>query len=625
MTTSTLSTALPARVDRWKRLVPLAFGVLVVAYLCGVLGVAQGDIFVQNIILVAAIFAVLAMSLDLVAGGIGLYSLGHAGLFALGAYTTALLNQNFGIDVFLALPISIVSVGLVGAILGALSLRVSGLYFSITTFIFTLVVAVVITNNQWTGGAQGIAGPNFPSFPPELAFLGNSLAWAVGGVLLLTIVVVWSIRASAFYPVLLAIRDAEPFAASNGVRVPLVKVMMFALSAGIAGMAGWAFSFLGFISPAQFGWTVSVNILAMVILGGINTRLGPIVGAIIVSLFPVIVQIDPFWRDMLFGLIFILVIVFLPEGLVGLFSRLYRRFRDRGRQSALDRSLEEAAEAEAAPTPVAEAELVSTPPDEVPPLSEEYALEASDIVYSYLPGVKAVDGVRIRVRRGSIHGLIGPNGSGKSTLVNLIAGHLRPQQGTITINGVRAERSGASTRASIGLNRTFQSAVMVKELSLRENTTLGLYATVRGIAARSLIWPLLAGARRDHQRMRDRADAQLQAVGLEPAWSRARVADVPHGVEQLTQLAAAGVAEPRILVLDEPLAGLSAGEVEHVSQILYELRRRGVTVIVVEHQTRFIFDVCDEVTVLAAGELITSGPAEQVRMNERVREVYLGQ
>ena len=110
-----------------------------------------------------------------------------------------------------------------------------------------------------------------------------------------------------------------------------------------------------------------------------------------------------------------------------------------------------------------------------------------------------------------------------------------------------------------------------------------------------------------------------------PSWSRARVADVPHGVEQLTQLAAAGVAEPRILVLDEPLAGLSAGEVEHVSQILSELRRRGVTVIVVEHQTRFIFDVCDEVTVLAAGELITSGAAEQVRTNERVREVYLGQ
>lgn len=625
MTTSTLPTVWSHRADRWKRFVPLGFGVLVVAYLFGVLGVAQGDIFVQNIILVAAIFAVLAMSLDLVAGGIGLYSLGHAGLFALGAYTTALLNQNLGIDVFLALPISIVAVGLVGAVLGALSLRVSGLYFSITTFIFTLVVAVVITNNQWTGGAQGIAGPAFPAFPPELQFLGNSLAWAVGGVLLLTILMVWSIRASAFYPVLLAIRDAEPFAASNGVRVSLVKVMMFALSAGIAGMAGWAFSFLGFISPAQFGWTVSVNILAMVILGGINTRLGPIVGAVIVSLFPVIVQIDPFWRDMLFGLVFILVIVFLPEGLIGLFSRLYRRFRERGRPSALTRSLEEAAEAESAPTPVADAELVSTPADEVPPLSEDYALEAEGIVYSYLPGVKAVDDVRIRVRRGSIHGLIGPNGSGKSTLVNLMAGHLRPQQGTITINGVRAERSGAASRASIGLNRTFQSAVMVKELSLRENTTLGLYSAVRRIAARSLIWPLLAGARRDHRGMRAQADAQLQAVGLEPSWSGARVADVPHGVEQLTQLAAAGVSEPRILVLDEPLAGLSAGEVEHVSQILYELRRRGVTVIVVEHQTRFIFDVCDEVTVLAAGELITSGPAAQVRTNERVREVYLGQ
>jgi branched-chain amino acid transport system permease protein len=142
--------------------------------------------------------------------------------------------------------------------------------------------------------------------------------------------------------------------------------------------------------------------------------------------------------------------------------------------------------------------------------------------------------------------------------------------------------------------------------------------------ARSLIWPLLPGARRDHRQIREQAEAELVAVGLEPAWAAARVGDVPHGVEQLTQLAAAAVGKPQILILDEPLAGLSAGEVEHVSQILYELRRQGVTVIVIEHQTRFIFEVCDEVTVLAAGELVASGLAEEVRINDRVREVYLG-
>lgn len=592
----------------------LGTGLLVVAFLATTFGVAHGSFYVQNLVEVAAVFAILALSLDLVAGMTGLYSLGHAGLFALGAYATTLLNAGLGWDVFLLLPISVIGVGIVGIILGALSLRVSGLYFAIMTFIFTLIVTVLLSDLDFTGGLQGIAGPTFPDFPEALSFLGSPVAWCVGLSFLLTVVIVWSIRSSAFYPVLLSIRDAEPFAASAGVRTGLVRVMMFGLSAALAGLAGWAFSFLGFISPGQFSWTVSVNILVMVILGGINTRLGPIIGAVFISAFPVVVSIDPLVQEVIFGAIFVLVIVFFPRGIVGVVASVARRLRRRPSPVA-------ATPADA--TPVADVELAAA--REKHPLSNELALEVREVRFEYVRGTSVLDGIDMRVRRGSIHGLIGPNGSGKSTLVNLISGALRPTSGTIEANGHRIERLGAADRPRRGIMRTFQTAALVDELTVQQNASVGLYSRIRRIAARSPFWTLFPSGHRDDRDIRERTSAALTRVGLGEQWKTARVADVPHGVEQLTQLAAATVGEPRILILDEPLAGLAAGEVEHVSEILRQLQRDGVTVIVVEHQTRFIFEMCDEVTVLAAGELVVSAAAADVRANERVREVYLGQ
>lgn len=598
------------------RAIGLGMILLVVAYLAGTLGVAHGSFYIQNLVLVAAVFAILALSLDLVAGMTGLYSLGHAGLFALGAYATTLLNTKLELNVFLLLPVCIVGVGIVGVILGALSLRVSGLYFAITTFIFTLVVVVLASDLDFTGGLQGLAGPIFPDFPASLSFLGSSVVWCVGMALIVTVIIAWSIRSSPLYPVLLAIRDAEPFASAAGVRTSVMKVSMFGLSAALAGLAGWAFSFLGFVSPGQFSWTVSVNILVMVILGGINTRLGPIIGAVFVSAFPVVISIDPFVQEVIFGCIFVIVIVFFPQGIVGIVGNILRRLRPRAAPPGTH------ADEPSERAPIASAQLAT---QDAAPESAEIALEATGIVFGYVAGVRALNGVDMTVKRGHIHGLIGPNGSGKSTLVNLLSGRMSPQRGTITANGLRVERLRASARAGIGLMRTFQSAVLVSELPAVENVTLGLYSHVRRIAARAPIWPLLPSGHRDSRQMRRRSADAMTAMGLDDSWGGVRVADVPHGVEQLTQLAAACVGKPSILILDEPLAGLSAGEVEQVSEILRGLRRDGVTVIVVEHQTRFIFEVCDEVTVLAAGELVKTGSAAEVRADDRVREVYLGQ
>ncbi len=589
---------------------------VLLVYVAATLALAHSSNYDQGLLLVGVSFSILALSLDLVAGMLGLFSLGHAGLFAIGAYTTAILVTNYHWSVFEALPVVLVAGGLIGMFIGALTLRVGGLYFAITTYVFTLIVTVVISDSSITGGYEGLIAPTFPNFPSALSSLGTSLVWGVSGALLVTVVVIWSIRSSALYPVLLATRDAELFAASAGVRTSRIRVLMFSLSAALAGLAGWTFCFLGFITPAQFNGTATINILVMVILGGINTRLGPIIGALFISLFPVLVSWNPLWQEIFFGAVLLFVIAFFPEGFVGIIERLVRLVT--GRSSSVA-SLAINTEDE----PVIEAIVPTFRLQDI--ANSEFALEARNIGFSYLPGVKVLKDIDFVVRTATIHGLIGPNGSGKSTLVDLLAGQLTPTEGTITLNGRRVETLRSSERPKLGLMRTFQTAMMVREMSTEDNVTVGLFHKYDHLILRSLVWPLLPSGRRDSRKMKEEAREGLRSVGLGQQWPSIKVADIPHGVEQLTQLAAACVGTPSVLILDEPLAGLSASEVGEVAIILRTLRDSGVTVLVVEHQTRFIFDVCDEVTVLAGGQLVKSGQANDVRLDVQVREVYLGQ
>jgi branched-chain amino acid transport system permease protein len=625
-------TQLLARWRQGSHLAGLA-GYLVLTY-----WFAHGSLYLRGLVVVAAVFGILAISLDLVAGMVGLYSLGHAGLFALGAYTTTLLYNDHHWSLWALLPVCIALVGVAGLVLGTLSLRVSGLYFAITTFVFTLVLTVVASNSQFTGGFGGLVGPIFPDFSGGLTWLGQSLIWACMLGLLVAMLLALGIRNSPFYPVLLAIRDAEPFAAAAGTRTAVVKIAMFGLSAAMAGAAGWLFSFQGIVSPGQFDWTVSVNILVMVILGGMNTTLGPVLGATFITVFPAHVNINPFWQEVLFGGLFVLVIIAFPAGFVGLVKTLLRVALGRlWRPATPSRTASRqqiAAVGHPAPTGIEAVEAaVRQTAGEVAAQSGVTSLRSAEkvaavlcreIVFGYTKGTRVLNGVDFLVERGTIHGLIGPNGSGKSTLVDLIAGRLRPQSGTIEIDGRQLERGGPPERARNGFMRTFQSAVLVRELPTVDNVLVGLYSRVPRVAVRGPIWPVLPSARRDARRMRSAALESLSFVGADQ-WARSRVADVPHGVEQLTQLAAACVSGPSTLILDEPLAGLSPSEVEHAAAILADLKRSGVSVVLIEHQPRFVFALCDAVTVLDAGEVVASGPAAEVREDRRVREVYLGQ
>ena len=605
----------------WLR--PVGVALFVAAYLAATALVAHSDIGVQSLVLVAAVFGVLAISLDLVAGMLGLYSLGQGGFFAIGAYFTTIVVTSLGWNVFLVLLIVLLLAGLIGLAVGAMSLRVSGLYFAITTFIFTLVLTVLATDLKITGGLQGLLGPAFPDFPEGLEALGTPVAWCVMLALLLCVGFVWSIRQSPLYPVLLAIRDAERFAEAAGARTSLIKIGVFGVSAAMAGAAGWLFSFLGVVSPGQFDWAVSLNILVMVLIGGINTTLGPVIGAAFVSMFPALVNINPWLQEMVYGALSILAVTLLPGGVMSLLKRVAALGGDAAPATEPDVAAFDRAEA-----PV-EANLFrkfasGDVAAEAGIAEPEYAVECRGVEFSYGTGLMVLRNVDLAVRRGDIHGLIGPNGSGKSTLANVIAGRLQPLAGSTLIKGMRVDDASPSKRATLGMRRTFQAAELVRELTPVQNVMVGLFNLKPRIIQRAAIWPLLPSGRRDLAWMEDRSREALEMVGA-GAWVGRAVGDVPHGVEQLTQLASVCVAGPDIIILDEPATGLSAREVDHLAEILTRLKAQGVTMIIIEHQTRFLFPLCDRVTVLNAGEVILTGTAEEVRAHPVVRQVYLGE
>ena len=599
---------------------------IVIAYLVATYFIAWADLQVQGLILVAAIYAILAICLDATAGILGLYSLGVGGFFAIGAYLTTILSTIYGVNLFLLIPIVIVATGLLGVILGAASLRVSGLHFAITTFIFTLVITVLATDLQITNGMQGLLGPNFPDLPNFLAPLGPPIAWCVMLTLMVVTFVVWSVRRSLLYPVLLAIRDAEPFAEAAGVPPGPMKILVFALASATIGFAGWLFCFLGVVSPSQFSWSISLNVLVMILIGGINTTSGPIIGAAFVSMFPVLVHINPWLQQVLYGVLSILVVTIVPEGAVGVAKRAWVKPSLLGVRPPTPQAASPASGAEGA---VERDSLVRLfpgprPASAVPAARSAAIVECRDITFWYGTGPTVLSHVSVEVAAGHIHGLIGPNGSGKSTLANIIAGRLRPVSGSIFIKERRVDGFGPADRARLGLRRSFQAAQLIKELTTRQNVLVGAYGLAANVGLRSVAWPLLESARRDMDRVSGRAVGALRAVGA-GGWTDRRIRDVPHGIEQLTQLASVCVASPDIVILDEPATGLTHREVEHLAWILRELKGRGLTMIVIEHQTRFLFPLCDLVTVLNAGEVVLTGTADEVRSDPVVRKVYLGE
>ena len=554
--------------------------------------------------MMASINILLAQSINILTGFAGQISLGHAGFFAVGAYTSALLMMELSVPLWLSLPLAVVCAMVVGFLLAIPAGRVQDFYLAMVTTAFGLVVQVVVKQWDLTGGFQGLSGVPAPVLG-TLKLFGLALNEHRYYYLVVVLVAVASwfqvnLVRSFIGRALVAVETSEVAAASLGIAPGLVKRQAYMISAGLAALAGGLYAhMMAFLGYETFSLWQSAFILVMAVLGGLGTFIGPFLGATVLTVLPHELQIFQRHQLLIYGTLLLVSYLAFPRGLAG-FLRFETSFLKVRRVAA---------------PPAAANQMSRSPARGAGPLLVVEGLTKS------FDGVRALNGVTMQVMRGEIHGLIGPNGSGKTTLVNLVTGVYDIEGGTVTFAGERLNGFASYLIARRGVVRTFQSPHIFRRLTVRENVMVGAHRQFR-----AGFWAAVGNMPRavqDEHEMLRRTDAMLAEVCL---LDRADVQaiDLPYGMQRMVDLARAMMCEPRLIVLDEPAAGLSEVEVAQLGHVLRSLQAAGVTILLIEHQLDFLLGLVDRVTVLDYGETIFQGTPGDVRKDARVIEAYLG-
>jgi len=417
----------------------------------------------------------------------------------------------------------------------------------------------------------------------------------------------------------MAIRENEMAAGTSGVDTTTYKVMAFSLSAGYAGFGGWLFAHSGshYISPDTFSLEHSVMMLVMAVLGGNGSAIGSIVGAILLTLLPEVLRFlkDSYMMVYAAGIVFIMI--FMPSGIAGLVKNLPVSARLRGwwRDGSTAALLSAAA--------------VSTlkNPAETEPDPSSMCIESDQVLLTvkglakYFGGLRAVDGVDMEIRRGKIHALIGPNGSGKTTILNMLSGLYVPTAGEILLEGKAVSGRKSHYITVQGMARTYQNIRLFRELSVLENVLIGRHGQTRSGLLSSFFQ--LPAQKAEEAGMRQKALEMLAFVGLRGK-EFATANSLPYGQQRMLELARALASDPKLLLLDEPAAGLNAAETEVLVELLFQICDRGITILLVEHDMSLVMNVSDHITVLNFGKKIAEGSAEEVEHNQEVIDAYLG-
>jgi branched-chain amino acid transport system permease protein len=551
---------------------------------------APADGYYLNIFMQAATYAIAVTGLVIVLGYCGQISIAQAAFFGIGAYGVALGTVDFGLGFFPSMLIGVACAALLGLVLGIGSLRLGGHYLAMVTISFQQILTLVATN--WIGFTHGPDGVrNIPrptllgiSFQNGHAFLALCLV-----MLVLVTTAVWRLKTGRLGRAMQAVRDNEIAAGTCGVNVFATKVTAFGLSAVVGGIGGALFAGgFQYISPDQFSFNESIVLLTMALLGGVQSPFGALVGTGLLIVLPEWLR---FLRQVylaVYGAAVILIMVFLPDGLWGL---MLERVRIRSKPI----------EGSVAPLPLlAERGREST----------EIVLDVQNLA-KHFGGLKALDGVNISVRRGSVHALIGPNGSGKSTFINVITGLYRPTSGRVMFAGQDITHAAPHMRNRAGLARTFQNIRVFRGMTVLENVMVGAERPGNDIAERPAA-------------VVERALAALEFVGLRGDAHR-QVGALSYGHQRYVEIARALASSPQTLLLDEPAAGLNLTEKQELGLLLRRLKGHGLTILIIDHDMNLVEQVADHITVLNFGRRIADGLPSQVLANPDVIAAYLGE
>ncbi|PWB65265.1 MAG: branched-chain amino acid ABC transporter [Bradyrhizobiaceae bacterium] len=570
----------------------LAIAIFAVAYLC--IGLLVQNSYYQLMMTLVLIWAVMGLSWNMLSGYSGMISFGHAAFFGLGGYTMTIAFVNFGITPWIGIPLGVVVGVIAGVVIGIPTFRLRGHYFALSMLAYPLAMLYVF---EWLG-YQEVSLPMkreapalYAQFSDQRAYMILALALAV-----LCMVVSLHVERSRFGRSLLAIKQNEPAASAAGINALRWKMLAMMLSAAMAAAAGglYAVILLVVTPPTMFGVLASAQALIVTLFGGVGVFWGPVIGAAVLvplaeTLHAELGHIVPGIQGVVYGMAIIVIILLAPEG-------IYWRVRDRL-----------AARRPAAPLPAA------IPAADVAPLATDLRPQIGrpllrlEGVSRAFGGLRAVDEVSLTVHDGQIHGIIGPNGAGKTTLFNVINGFLPADAGRMSFDGTELAGLKPHRVCALGVGRTFQVVRAFPRMTVLQNVVVGAFVG--------------AGNDADAERLAAEAVAR---VGLSPAEANAVASGLTTRQLRLMELARALAPRPRILLLDETLAGLGHDELEDVLRIVRQVNREGVTIVIIEHTMHAMVKLADHFSVLDHGRLIASGPPAEVVKNPTVIEAYLG-
>jgi len=559
------------------------------------LGLAVGNSYYQLMMTLVPIWAVLGLSWNLLSGYTGLVSFGHASFFGLGAYTVTILLVRLDLTPWFGIPLGMLVGVAAGLVIGYPTFRLRGHYFALAMLAYPLALLYVF---EWLG-YQEVPLPmkrEAPAWYMQFNDYHVYMALAVG-LLVVALLISLAVERSRFGRSLLAIKQNEPAAEAAGIDTLKWKMRAITLSGAVAAAAGglYAVVLLVVTPDSVFGVLTSAQALVVTLFGGTGTLWGPVIGAVILIPLSETLQAElgdviPGIQGVVYGLAIILVILLAPEG-------IYWRVRDwlhlaRGTPGAAFRS-----RAPAAPA------LVPVPAERQ--TSGQVLLEVRGLSKSF-GGLRALDGIAFQVEEGAILGIIGPNGAGKTTLFNLLNGFLKPNGGDVVFAGQTLVGLKPNRICRLGVGRTFQVVRAFQRMSVLENVVVGAY--VRAAAEDEAF---------------EIAREAVARVGLSPRLE-ALAGALSNKELRLMELARALAGRPRLLLMDEPLAGLAAAEVEEMLAAVRALPSSGTTVVIIEHTMRAMMRLAERFVVLNHGRVIAVGRPSEVTADAGVVEAYLG-